>query len=283
MTYDRSTKSLTDRRLLGCAGIYDKVPFPIPDLHNNPAITVDSNKFLHVVLGTHHDNFLYMKSSAANDSSAWSDPVVLGEGKRPAEDRSIVSRSANEGSYTYVGLLCDANDKLQIVARWAGLGYRFRMIHMRKSAHSANDAWDTFSDSYAQSTFPKEYPTAFSATSKYKHQHLVVPSLTGYVVYRHKLTTDRFGRLYVAYENHAKQFSAEQAVEYCKVWPTECSGPSLSLSPPSQDATECAKPGTVCNYYNSSKAHDPALMRSNDGGTTWYLIDTKQLKETILQ
>ena len=116
-TYDRAAGELSDPVLLG---------FSRRNNHDPPVISVDSKGYLHVVIGAHHDNFQYTRSLAPNSSTeGWTEPRMFGT-PRPLE---------GGGSYTYTALLCDYDDNLHLVSRWAGTGdYRFQLVYLRKKA-----------------------------------------------------------------------------------------------------------------------------------------------------
>jgi hypothetical protein len=95
VTVDRSTRVMGKPSLVGYGP-------PANDIHNTPSITMDSQGFLHVLVGTHGRTFLYARSLVANTASeGWTEPEPLGEGL----------------SQTYVGLVCDPEDTLHVVLR----------------------------------------------------------------------------------------------------------------------------------------------------------------------
>ena len=168
-TYNRETGTLTEPVLLGFGGT------DVSNPHNLPAIAADSEGMLHVVLGAHHDPFRYTKSlEPRSTTGGWTEPVEFGAPKL----------TPSEGSYTYTGWVCDAEDTLHCVARWAGDGYRFRLSYVRKPR---DGEWEV-------------------------RPHLVIPFAGNYSVYYHKLNLDRRGRLFVSYEyTRAARFDDEVA------------------------------------------------------------------------
>lgn len=156
-TYSRTAGTLSEPVLLGFGGTD-----PEPNAHNLPAIAADSGGYLHVVLGAHHDPFRYARSLEPNSiAGGWTEPVEFGAPKL----------TPGEGSYTYTGWVCDQNDTLHCVARWAGEGYYFRLTYLRKPK---DGNWEV-------------------------RPHLVIPFGGNYSVYYHKLTVDRRGRLFCSY------------------------------------------------------------------------------------
>ena len=69
------------------------------DNHGGPAITIDSQGFLHVVYGPHHHPFRYRRSKGPNDASAWETEVEFGE------------------RCTYPTLVCGSDDTLYLTCR----------------------------------------------------------------------------------------------------------------------------------------------------------------------
>lgn len=175
--YDHQTARLSEPVLLGACG-HGK-----PDNHNLPAITIDSKGIFHILLGAHHDQFEYTHSLSPYDISSWSKLEKLGIPKDP--DRW--------GAYTYVSLLCDADDTLHVVGRWAGAGYYFRLVYMRKKV---NADWEP-------------------------HRYLMVPFRNMYSCWYHKLAVDRKGRLFLSYIYYANQLSPSELESYKAKWPDE--------------------------------------------------------------
>jgi len=69
------------------------------DNHGGPALTVDSEGFLHVVYYPHHREMRYRKSKRAGDASEWEDEVAFGR------------------RLTYPTLVCGKDDTLYLTAR----------------------------------------------------------------------------------------------------------------------------------------------------------------------
>lgn len=73
-TYDRKTCTLGKPALVGYGP-------PPNDVHNSPSITIDSQGYLHVLVGTHGRPFPYARSLKPNDAHAgWTEPAPMGEG-----------------------------------------------------------------------------------------------------------------------------------------------------------------------------------------------------------
>lgn len=174
---------------------------PPNDVHNSPSITMDSKGYLHVVAGTHGRPFPYARSLQPNDSTrGWTAPVLAGEGLEQ----------------TYIGLVCGPDDALHMAFRlWKRSQPPFPASHyatlawQRKPAHAS---W--------------EPPRV-----------LVVPPLSEYSVYYHRLSIDRKGRLFLSYD----------------YW------------------------STYWHYRNDHFGHRRVLLVSPDGGKTWKLAETRDL------
>jgi len=75
------------------------------DNHGRPALTIDSEGYLHVVYGLHHNAIPYRRSVRPNDASAWTEPVTFGS------------------RLSYPTLMCGHDDSLYLTGRfgWAGV------------------------------------------------------------------------------------------------------------------------------------------------------------------
>ena len=69
------------------------------DNHGGPALTIDSEGYLHIAYFTHHDPFRYRRSKRPNDASAWEDEVLFGE------------------RLTYPTMICGQDNTLYFTAR----------------------------------------------------------------------------------------------------------------------------------------------------------------------
>lgn len=137
---------------------------PANDIHNSPSITLDSQGFLHILAGTHGKPFPYVQSREANTAhGGFTEPVLTGEGL----------------DQTYIGLVCGPDDTL----------------------HAAFRLWQR-----NQSPFPNSHHATLAYQQKprgkpwQKPQILVVPPFSEYSVFRHRLTIDRQGRLFMPYK-----------------------------------------------------------------------------------
>ena len=69
------------------------------DNHGGPALTVDSQGYLHITYSTHHDPFRYRRSMRPGDASEWEDEVQFGQ------------------RLTYPTMICGPDDTLYFSAR----------------------------------------------------------------------------------------------------------------------------------------------------------------------
>ncbi len=168
-TYDHASGRLGDKVLLGYGP-------PVNDVHNVPAITMDSEGYLHVLIGSHGDNFQYTRSLQPNDAySGWSEAEPILTAGAVGDDTD----EDGEGRQTYISLVCDQNDTL----------------------HTAFRQWRAGVDPY----FGGALYAALSVQHKPRDgpwsdaRPIVVPAVPGYSIYYHKLTVDRLGALYLSY------------------------------------------------------------------------------------
>jgi hypothetical protein len=156
-TYDRVTRLLSAPALVGYGP-------PANDVHNTPCITMDSEGYLHVLVGTHGRTFRYARSLAPNEAGGgWTEAEELGPGLRQ----------------TYVGLVCDRNDTLHVV---------FRLWHTDTTYFPAGH--------YATLSYMSK-----PAGGKWSEPRpLIVSPFSEYSVFYHRLTIDREGALYLSYD-----------------------------------------------------------------------------------
>lgn len=197
VTFDRKTNTLGRPVLVGYGP-------PANDVHNTPSMTIDSQGYLHVLVGTHGQPFPYTRSLKANDAqSGWTEPVLTGEGL----------------SQTYIGLVCGPDDTLHAVFRlWQRGQAPFPSSHYAALAYQRKPPGK-----------PWEAPRI-----------LIVPPLSEYSVYYHRLSIDHRGRLFLSYD----------------YWSTHWF------------------------YRNDQPGNRRTLIMSPDGGGTWKLAETANLVPT---
>ncbi len=156
-TYDRQTRTLGEPALVGYGP-------PANDIHNSPSITLDSQGYLHVLVGTHGRPFPYARSLEPNDAHAgWTEAELTGEGL----------------NQTYIGLVCGPDDTLHAVFRLWQYG-----AEPHPASHHATLAYQR-----KRPGQPWEAPRV-----------LIQPPFSEYSVFYHRLTIDRTGRLFLSYD-----------------------------------------------------------------------------------
>ncbi len=110
--YNHKTSSFSEPKLLG----FTTSPNLTPDAHNGPAITVDSDGVLHIVLGSHGRAHKYTYSK--DNGETW------------AETEDIKSKYGG----SYVALVTDKDDTIHFVSRLNGgeLPLIYTLHHIRK-------------------------------------------------------------------------------------------------------------------------------------------------------
>jgi len=157
-TFDRNTQQLGKPALVGYGP-------PANDCHNTPSITMDSQGYLHVLIGTHGRTFQYVRSLEPNNAEGgWTEPEELGPGLRQ----------------TYVGLVCDQKNTLHVVFRlwFDGGNPYFPASHYATLAYMRKRQGEPWSN-------PKV---------------LLVSPFSEYSVFYHRLTIDPRGRLFLSYD-----------------------------------------------------------------------------------
>jgi len=176
-TYSQARRKVVARTRIGFA-------WPADDVHCAPAICLDSQGYLHVVIGSHNGAFRYVRSLEARSATGgWTKmtPVTTVAGDDSGRARA---------RQTYVSLVCDRNDVLHLVSRqWrndfehvAGLTYG-ALVHQTRRRGSG---WS-------------------------EPRILVVPPANGYVNYYQKLAVDRNGRLFLSLSCWTGSETAEEA------------------------------------------------------------------------
>lgn len=198
--YNRETRKLEKPVLVGFGA-------PPNDVHNIPGITMDGDGYLHVLTGTHGQPFQYAKSLVPNKvDGGWTEaePVMKAEDARSTQ--------------TYIGLAAGPDNTLYLA---------FRL-------------WR-----YDTDRFPDNYYATLAFMSKKPGQPwsepkiLVEAPFSGYSIYRHRLTIDRKGRLFLSY----------------LYW------------------------STYWFYRNDRMDIERSLMMSSDGGETWKLVSGKDFED----
>ena len=209
-TYDAATGKLGEKVHLGYAP-------PVNDVHNVPAITMDAAGTLHVLTGAHGDHFRYLRSLRPNDAAGgFTEPEdILRAGFIGEYDQA-----PGRGRQTYISLVCGPDGTLYTAYR-----------QWRRGVDEYHPG-----EIYAALSFQRKPPGGPWSAAR----PLVIPPLSGYSIYYHKLTIDHRGRLFCSYS----YFSGQEA--YQSDWPSP--------------------------YLNS------AVLTSADGGSTWRFARTEDFR-----
>lgn len=196
--YDKKTKKSTTPVLVGFGP-------PPNDTHNIPGITMDSEGFLHVLTGTHGRPFQYAKSLQ---------PLSVNDGWTKAE--SLLEPKTPHSTQTYLGLVTDQENTLHTIFRyWQHNAEPFPDTHYATLAYMYKKQGEQWSEP----------------------QILVQAPLSHYSNFRHRLTIDRKGRLFISYD----------------YW------------------------STYWFYRSDRRNHERTLLMSPDGGETWKLVNSEDL------
>lgn len=212
-TYDHATGKLSDRVLLAYAP-------PPNDSHNAPAICLDSKGYLHVLTGAHGATFFYLNSLKPNDcTGGWTEPAAI------LQSGLVVAGpdGGDRGAQTYVSLVCGPDDTLYTV---------FRQWRRGADAYHGGGFYGTLS----LQTRPPGQPWSPA-------RPMLIPPVAGYSIFVHKLTIDRRGNLYLAYEYRTSN----------------------------------------AEYRDTFLAENPqhTIMTSGDGGNTWKLAQTSDFAARV--
>lgn len=156
---------------------------------------------------------------------------------------------------TYVSLVVDKNNVLHLVSRTKDTASRDRSLHYMRKEPGA--PW--------QDRGKLVIPKPFDNLNKSR-----------YGIWYHKLSVDRQGRLFLTYFYYTHDFTSAEGEAYLAKWPEEdinnddyiCTGKELD----GDDKIDCK--GEV-------NAHDPVVLMSDDGGTSWRLANTEDFRNGI--
>ena len=156
-TYDRETGGVSEPAFVGYGP-------PANDVHNSPCITMDSQGYLHVLVGTHGRTFKYARSLEPNNAGGgWTQPENIGPGLRQ----------------TYVGLVCDQDDTLHLVFRlWLSDTAYFPASSFGSLAYMSKRPGEPWSEA----------------------RPLIIAAFSDYSIFYHRLTIDRKGGLFLSYD-----------------------------------------------------------------------------------
>ncbi|MCZ7596880.1 MAG: BNR repeat-containing protein, partial [Gammaproteobacteria bacterium] len=149
---------------------------PVNDVHNVPAIALDSQGILHIVLGAHGQPFGYRASLRPNDSTGGFTELV------PVLSAGRIDQNSDAdgaGAQTYISLVCGPDDTLHLAYRQWRQGV------------------DPFLNGGLYAALSTQRKPAGQPWGP--AQPMVAPVRPGYSIYYHKLTLDRDGGLWLSY------------------------------------------------------------------------------------
>jgi hypothetical protein len=210
-----------------------------PNLHNQPALAVGTDGFLHVMIGGHAGEMWYRRSTSANSSASWSTAVSIG---LPVSAQNPVA-----DEYTYPSLVLDSQNRPHVLARWSGEGglYEFNVVHVYRT--SPNGPWSA-------------------------QKILLKPDRNFYTNWYHKLAVDRLGRLFVSYWYYPANLFADEAQTFATQWGFTLTQTDAACLPMNR-----MQPGAGYCEYTGYKEVSPGLLISTDSGATFRLATTTEL------
>ena len=236
VSYDHITKEVSQPCFLGESG--DRI-----DNHNAPVIALDSNKKLHVLLGTHWHSMVYIKSKEPLNFLQWEAPFyVEGNGD---------NRWSRNG-LTYPGFIIDHQNTIHLIAR----GRNSEFVQADSTDPADNENWKSILD-YALVYVRKKENGDWESRND-----LVVPKHKNYSNWYHKISIDQIGNVYLAYFYYAHHLTEETEKEYRNKWPDENINDDISKK-------------------SKFTAHDPVLIHTYNQGKQWNITKTSNLLSKI--
>jgi hypothetical protein len=153
----------------------------LADSHNQTALAIDRSGYIHIVIGGHGSRMTYRRSMRPDDARHWTAPEVFS--LRPRDKNDFVDE------YTYPSLVLDSVGQPQVLARWSGDHYTFRLIYTYRSTKTGT--WSP-------------------------QQVLLDPGRAYYGVWYHKLTVDPWDRLFIDYSYYPDNLFSDEAAQFAK-------------------------------------------------------------------
>lgn len=228
VVYDKDKGVVVSESWVGQGGEASTV-----DNHNIPGICIGTGSSAHVVLPGHHDVLRVRSGSLATPVDAWQSAVQVGEAPTRA------------GGYTYASLNCDRAGNVLIVSRWAGDNYQFQLVALRKSVEGA---W---------------LPLKRAA-----HQVLLDPGRPFYGVWRHKVSLDDSGSLYLFYAYYANQLTQGELSALQDRFPFNLWSVVKELQP-----KICVSGQDPRCWLHPMPEVTSAVLRSRNNGASWHFME----------
>jgi hypothetical protein len=227
----------------GMLGPEHDAPYPArdqPDSHSQTAMAIDRSGFIHVIIGGHGSRLLYRRSVRADDISDWSEPEVFSLRPKPEDKRDFVDE------YTYPSLILDQEGQPNVLARWSGQGYTFRLIYTYRSNRTRT--WTP-------------------------QQVLLDPGRAYYGVWYQKMSSDPWGRLFISYSYYPDNLFSDEAALLSSQY-----GFALRIQPSAQACvpTRSNDPNAnYCHYLGYEDIGGAILMRRS-GDVRFQLATTRE-------
>jgi hypothetical protein len=210
------------------------------DSHSQTAMAIDQNGFIHIVIGGHGSHLVYRRSMHPDDTGAWTKPEIFTLRPRPGAQGDYVDE------YTYPSLVLDSEGQPNVLARWSGAAYTFRLIYTVKLNRTG--AWTP-------------------------QQVLLDPGRPYYGVWYQKMIADPWGRLFISYSYYPDNLFADEAEKLASRY-----GLSLTVQPsnPPCVPTKTGDPKqNYCHYLGYETLGGAILMR-RPGDNQFILASTPE-------
>jgi hypothetical protein len=228
VTFSRSQKRLINSPVLlgvGLVGPANQVwnaANQVADSHCQTALALDAQGYIHAVLGGHGSRMIYLKSSSPDSTDAWNAPEIFT--LQPANSNDFVDE------YTYPSLVIDYAGQPNVVARWSGSGYTFRLVYMVRSA----------------------------TTNSWKPQQVLLdPGRAYYGIWYHKMSIDPWGRLFINYSYYPDNLFSDEAAAFANQY-----GFHLTPYPSTCVATKSTDPSPSYCSYTGYDSVSPSILMS---------------------
>lgn len=166
-TVDPDTLEITDRKFCGFG-------YPPNDGHNSPGIVLDSAGYLHVITGSHGENFMYARSlSPYSTADGMTEPV-------PMVRRGWLEFGYSRGRQSYLSFIGTSDGMLHTA---------FRQWYKGTEPYFLDNYFGGLS--YSRKPADGSWPANSTL--------MIVPPLNGYSIYYHNLAKDRNDRIYLSY------------------------------------------------------------------------------------
>ncbi len=216
-------------------------PVDVYDSHDEPALIVDSNNYIHFIANSHNGPFYYGISQNPGAIS-WGFKNVITVGNE------IYSNGG--AGYSYASPVIDVYNNLHVIARVDDSDAKYKLVHLIKPLSASY--FTMFTDPDTKKLVP--------------HQLLINPYRTRYGVYYHKVTTDPWGSVWVSYSYMPDQLTAAEAAAYKSRY---------NLTTMTIVSGTCLMDGSVqrCSY-RETVARDHLIMSYSPKRKNWKLITT---------